>query len=233
MEYTVVHPGSNAAVLARLLPGEKLRAEAGAMIARTTHLAIHGRAWGGLWRSFKRATLGGESFFFQEIAAERHAGDVLLAPAVPGDIKILPVDSGHDYYIQNGCLLAVFEDVQIDTKPQKLTPGLFSGAGFFVLHARGQGAIAVSAFGAVMEMYVPPDEKFVVDNGHVVAWSGDVSYNIVKSGVSWISTVTSGEGLACEFHGPGKVWSQTRNPRGFKQWIRNLVPNNGGALSLS
>ena len=32
----------------------------------------------------------------------------------------------------------------------------------------------------------------------------------------------SGECLVCRFRGPGKVLIQTRNPKGFKNWLTKL-----------
>jgi len=102
--------------------------------------------------------------------------------------------------------------------------GLFSGAGIFVLHLKGEGHIAVSSFGAIMEVPIPAGEQYVVDNGHLVAWSGDTEYKIVKAATGWVSSFTTGGMLACQFTGPGKVWLQTRNPNQFGNWVRRFVP---------
>lgn len=231
MQFQIMHPGTNAVISARLDPGESIKAESGAMVVKTGHLEIKGHLWGGFFGAFKRSFLGGETFFFQEIKAKNDPGDVIIAPAVPGDLQVISVQEGEDFYVQNGCLLAAFEDIQLDTRAQKLTAGLFSGAGFFVLHVRGRGHFAVSAFGAIMEIPIAAGAKYVVDNGHIVAWSGDTSYKVVKAGTGWVSSFTSGEGLGCEFTGPGKVWIQTRNPKSFGAWIRKFVPS-GGGISL-
>lgn len=228
MEYEMMHEGSNAVVLVTLQQGEKFKAESGAMVTKSETLSIRGHMWGGFFGAFKRSILGGETFFFQEVSAEKGAGNMVIAPPVPGDIKILPLLNGEDYYIQNGCMLAAFGDVNMDTKVQKLSAGLFSGAGFFVLHVKGHGEVAVSAFGAIMEIPIAAGKEYLVDNGHIVAWSGDLQYQIVKAGAGWISSFTSGEGLACKFTGPGKVWVQTRNPAAFGNWIKRFVPRSGG-----
>ena len=227
MQYETMHEGSNAVLRVDLQRGEKFKAEAGAMVAKSQHLSIKGHMWGGVFGAFKRSFLGGESFFFQEITATTGDGDIIIAPSVPGDIKILPMRNSEDYYIQNGCMLAGLGDIEMDTRVQKLTAGVFSGAGFFVLHVRGHGEVAVAAFGAIMEIHIPAGKEYIVDNGHVVAWSGDLEYQIVKAGANWISSFTSGEGLACKFTGPGKVWIQTRNPKGFGAWVRRFVPSRG------
>lgn len=232
MQYQVMHPGSNAVMLISLQAGELVKAEAGAMVAKSSHLEIRGKMWGGFFGAFKRSALGGETFFFQEIKAPNKAGEVVIAPSVLGDIKVIELHSGEDYYVQNGCLLAAFEHVQLDTKAQKLTAGLFSGAGFFVLHLKGEGHFVVSSFGAIMEIPIPANTQYVIDNGHVVAWSGDTHYKVVKAGKGWIASWLSGEGLACEFTGPGKVWVQTRNPKAFGQWVRKFAPSSGGLFSL-
>ena len=232
MQFQVMHPGTNAVISTRLEAGESIKAEAGAMVAKSAHLEIRGHLWGGFFGALKRSFLGGETFFFQEIRSKDQSGDIIIAPSVPGDVQVITIEPGQDYYVQNGCMLAAFEDVQLDTRVQRLTAGLFSGAGLFVLHLKGKGHFAVSAFGAIMELPIAAGSKYVVDNGHLVAWSGDTSYKVVKAGKGWISSITSGEGLACEFTGPGRVWIQTRNPKAFGTWIRRFVPSGGGFLSL-
>lgn len=232
MKYEILHPGSNALVAVSLEPYEQIQAQAGAMVSRTETISVEGTFAGGVMRSLKRSVLGGESLFFQKLRADGGPGQVMIAPAVPGDIKVLPLSGEQDYYVKNGCLLGSFENVIIDTKMQKISRGMFSGAGLFVIHAHGEGYIAVSAFGGLMEVSVPANEKYVVDNGHLVAWFGDLDYRIIKGGKTWVSSVTSGEGLACEFTGPGKVWLQTRNPEAFGNWIKTFVPMRSSSISL-
>ncbi|MBZ0188374.1 MAG: TIGR00266 family protein, partial [Candidatus Obscuribacterales bacterium] len=176
MHYEIVHPGSNALINATLETGEHFQAEAGAMVSRSESIDVEGTLHGGIGRSIKRSLLGGETLFFQTLRASRGPGEVLVAPAMLGDIKVLSLEGGQDYFVKNGSLLASFESVTLDTKMQKLSTGFFSGAGLFVIHAHGQGHIAVSAFGAVMEVSVAPGERYVVDNGHLVAWTGDIDY---------------------------------------------------------
>ncbi len=39
-----------------------------------------------------------------------------------------------------------------------------------------------------------------------------------------LKAMFSGEGLVCNFCGPGKLWLQTRNLKGFAQLIAKLMP---------
>lgn len=222
MRFDVVHQGSDAVLIVSLERGEKVKAEAGAMLAKTTRLKVHGNVWGGWLRAFMRKVAGKESFFFQEVSAEDGPGDVLLAPGVPGDVKIIPLDQ--DYLVAAGALLAVIGAVQMELILQKVSAGLFSGAGVAIMRLTGVGSAVVNGFGAIMEIHVPAGEEYVVDNGHLVAWSGDIEYKIVKAGAGWVSSLTSGEGLGCKFVGPGRVFVQTRNPEAFGLWMRRFVP---------
>ena len=54
-------------------------------------------------------------------------------------------------------------------------------------------------------------ERYIVDNGHLVAWNTKYILERVASG-GIISGLSSGEGLVCKFTGPGTVFLQTRNP---------------------
>lgn len=227
MDYQIVHPGSNAMVVVKLEAGESIKAEAGAMVAKSAHVEIEASTMGGVGAALKRSLLGGETFFFQTLKAVGAPGEVMIAPSPPGDIKILDMTNGQDYYLQGGTFLAGLGDITFDTKMQNLVKGLFSGAGLFVVHVTGRGHAVASAFGGVHEISIAAGQDFIVDNGHIVAWTGDMSYKIEKATKGWISTITSGEGFICRFTGPGKVWLQTRNPHAFGQWVRQFVPTSG------
>ncbi len=227
MEFEIVHPGSNAMIIVKLAVGEAIKTEAGAMVAKSTNVVIEGKMDGGMGKALKRSFLGGENFFFQTLRAENTAGEVMVAPAILGDIKILDMTAGQDYFLQGGAFLAGLGEIQVDTKMQKLSQGMFSGEGLFVLHCTGKGHVVASAFGGVHEISIPPGTDYIVDNGHLVAWSGDTKYTIEKAAKGWLNTITSGEGLVCRFSGPGKVWLQTRNPQAFGAWIRRFIPTSG------
>lgn len=233
MDFNIQHRGSNALLVVNLSQGEEVRAEAGAMVAKSDTLTISGNVGsGGIGKAMKRSLLGGENLFMQTVKAETGNGEVLLAPSVLGDITILDMTNGQDFFIQGGAFLCSLGDILIDTKMQKLSQGIFSGEGLFVLHAKGRGHVAVSSFGAIHEIEIPAGKDYIVDNGHLVAWSGDTSYKMEKAAKSWMSSFTSGEGLACRFTGPGRVWLQTRNPQAFGTWVKRFVPaaKGGGVL---
>ena len=232
MQHSLLHEGSNAILRVWLEKGEKFKAESGAMVSKSHHLTIKGHMWGGVGGALKRSVLGGETLFFQEVSAEIGPGEMIVAPSAPGDIKVLPMRNGETYNIKSGCMLASLGDIDMDTKMQKLSTGLFSGAGLFVLHVKGMGDVAVSAFGALLEIPVEAGQEYTVDNGHLVAWSGHMDFNMVKAGAGWVSSLTSGEGLACKFTGPGRIWIQTRNPQAFGAWIKRFVPSGSGGISI-
>lgn len=61
-------------------------------------------------------------------------------------------------------------------------------------------------------------EKYIIDNGHLIAWNCKYVMERVASG-GIISGISSGEGLVCKFTGPGTVFLQTRNPAAFAMWM--------------
>lgn len=61
------------------------------------------------------------------------------------------------------------------------------------------------------QMQLADGERYIVDNGHLVAWNTKYILERVASG-GIISGLSSGEGLVCKFTGPGTVFMQTRNP---------------------
>jgi uncharacterized protein (AIM24 family) len=63
-------------------------------------------------------------------------------------------------------------------------------------------------------MQLVEGEKYYIDNGHLVAWNCDYKVERVASG-GIISGMSSGEGFALKFEGPGTVYMQTRNLNAF------------------
>ena len=61
-------------------------------------------------------------------------------------------------------------------------------------------------------------EKYIIDNGHLVAWNCKYVLERVASG-GIMSNMSTGEGLVCKFTGPGTVFMQTRNAAAFGQWL--------------
>ena len=178
---------------------------------------------GGLLGGLARTFLGGESLFFQKLTAQGKAGEITLAPTMPGDISAY--DLCGDYLnIVSGGFLAAEETVDVSTKMQNLGKGFFSGAGLCVIKVYGKGKVFFNSFGAIYPIDIPRGEEFIVDTGHLVAWEGSLNYSVEKAGSGWMASLTSGEMLVCKFKGPGRVYTQSRNPGSFGSWVNGLLP---------
>lgn len=223
MKYQLISPGPFVMLKVHLDYGESLKAEAGAMIAMSDTVDVHGKMEGGFLKGITRM-LAGESFFFQTLVASRGPGEVLLAHSIPGEIHPIVLDGRQDYVLQKDGFFAASADVDISTKVQNLLKGLFSGEGFFVLRASGAGTLFVSSYGAIHPLDLGEGQEVIIDNGHLVAWPANMDYKIEKASSGWISSVTSGEGLVCRFRGPGRVLIQSRNPTGFAAWLAQFLP---------
>lgn len=228
MQFEILYPGVYSMIRAELQNGESIKAESGAMVSMSNTIDVEGKMEGGLMSGLARKLLTGESLFFQTLKATRGAGDVLLAPATPGDLCIIDLDGSTEYCVQKGGFMAAEESLTLATKAQNLTKGLFSGEGFFIQKISGRGKLVVSSFGAIHKVELKPGEVRVIDNGHLVAWPSTVTYDLEKASASgWFSSITSGEGFVCKFKGPGHVYIQTRNARGFGEWVKQFIPVKG------
>jgi uncharacterized protein (TIGR00266 family) len=224
MKSEILYPGAFPMARVQLAAGESLKAESGAMVSISTTIDVESKVEGGLLKALSRRVLTGEHFFFQTLRATRGAGEALLAPTVPGDIVLIELDGVHEYLVQKDGFLAGSEQVKIESKMQSLARGLLGGEGFFILKISGEGQLILNSFGAIHKVELKPDEEYIVDNSHLVAWTATTSYKIEKAASGWISSFTSGEGFVCRFRGPGLVYLQSRNPQGFGSWIRQFIP---------
>ncbi len=212
---------AQAIAVVQLQPGESLVAEAGALVAMSTAISLETSTGGGILKGLKRM-FGGETFFRNTFRATDRAGEVRLAPALCGDMLHLDVSPGEDWLVQSGAFVASGSEVELDTKLDGFR-GFFSGAGIFVLKAHGRGPLVLGAFGAIVPVDV--DGTFIVDTGHLVAWSPDLQFRVTKaSEQGWIASFLSGEGLIAEFSGKGRLWFQTRNPTDYGSLIGSMLP---------
>ncbi len=228
LHYLLQKQGAFSMLEVHLEPGQKIKAESGAMVAMHPNLTVEGTLDGGILGSLGRL-MTGESLFLQQIYAKNGAGTVFLAPTALGEILPLQLVSGQEYCIQKSGFLAAEQSIEISPKVQNLMKGLFSGEGFFIIRASGNGHLFINSYGGIFELDVSKLGEVVVDNAHLVAWDSALDYSIEKASQGWISSFTSGEGLVCRFRGRGKVFVQTRNPASFAEFLAPFLPKTNNA----
>lgn len=155
-------------------------------------------------------------------------GELLLAPYSLGDITSIRLTGSESWSVGHDAYLASTQGVIKDYKRQGLGKAIFSGEGLWVAKISGTGILWISSFGAIIRKDVSgvktpgalpttngtvqlvEGEKYIVDNGHLVAWN--TKYVLERSASGGIvSGFASAEGLVCKFTGPGTVFMQTRN----------------------
>lgn len=225
MHFEIQYRPAHSLATAHLEPGESVRAEASAMVSMTRNLVIQtdgpmgGR--GGILKSFKRAMLGGETFFTNTFTARGTPGHVTLAPTLSGDMVTVELRSGEPLYIQGSSYVAAPDSVEIDTRWQGFK-GFLSGESLFFLEASGTGPVLINAFGAIETIDL--DGDIIVDTGHLVAFTAGIEYEITKASRGWIASYLSGEGLVMRLRGRGRLYLQSRNPNEYGRTVGLLLP---------
>ena len=145
MKSEILYPGAFPMARVELASGETIKAESGAMVASSATIDVESKMEGGFLGALSRKFLTGEKFFFQTLRASRGAGEVLLAPTVPGEIVMLELDGVNEYMVQKDGFLAGAETIKLDSQMQSLSRGLLGGEGFFILKVSGKGMAEVEA----------------------------------------------------------------------------------------
>ena len=186
---------------------DKFIVRSGAMVSMSDVFDMKLKS-GGLKKAIGRM-FAGQSTFLQEYTAKKY-GEILVSPSFLGDIKLFDMDGTKEYRLGQNAFLASYGDVELKTKGAGVG-GIFSGEGLFQLEAKGNGTIALCAYGAIYKKVLSPDERYVVDTNHLVLWPSSMKYSVelISNGVK---SLASGEGYVCKFVGPGEVWIQTKNP---------------------
>ena len=147
---------------------------------------------------------------------------VLLGADAYGDTKVVTVGGHQQLHIVQSCYLASSATVAIADVVQNrgFMSTLVSGTGLIVKQTSGAGVVALKADGAIVAVQVQPGKPVRVDNGHVVAWTGGVRYEMKKAvetdkpgWMAWAQDAANSfltEGYMCEFTGGGTVFIHTR-----------------------
>jgi uncharacterized protein (TIGR00266 family) len=195
--------------------GRTLKVEAGAMATQDTNIRMKTKMRGGIGRF-----LTGESLFLNEFTAESGPGEIGIAPASPGDIEHVYLDND-TVFLQSSGYVASDPSVVIETKWQGFVKGFFSGESLFLVKCSGTGDLWFNTYGGMFAVDV--EGEYVVDTGHVVAFTSGLDYRVSKVG-GYKALFLSGEGLVCRFSGKGRVWIQTRQVPRFARWAYPFRP---------
>ncbi|HNJ97932.1 MAG TPA: TIGR00266 family protein, partial [Ilumatobacteraceae bacterium] len=155
-----------------------------------------------------------------------------LYARLPGDITTYEFTPGRALFIQKGSWLANDVTVSVDTQWGGFK-NMFGSEGGFIIRTEGQGTVVFACYGALEVWNLAAGQSLTVDTGHMVAYEDSVSMTMRKaSGGGLIQSFKSGEGLVFDFTGPGRVWTQTRNPTELMSWIQSFVGTSNSGTSI-
>ncbi|KAM0799044.1 tryptophan RNA-binding attenuator protein-like domain-containing protein [Usnea florida] len=208
--YRISHRNTNTILTLQLAMGCPLHAKPGIMIAMSPTITLKGA----VKFSMKKLIAGGE------IMASTYTGpgEILFTPPFLGDITTLRLAGQDQWNVGKDAFMAATQGIVKELKNQGFSKAMFSGEGLFVYKMSGTGILWLASFGAIIRKDLVEGEKYIIDNGHLVAWNCKYVMERVASG-GIISGISSGEGLVCKFSGPGTVFMQTRNPKEFAAWM--------------
>jgi len=192
-----------------LRKGETVTAEAGALVFMKGDFEIDTKMRSGILKTVKVSLLGNESFFVNKYTAKEEECVLGLTGPPVGDIFEIPINNNAGFIVQSGSYIASTAGIEIDTKWQGFTKGIF-GSELFMLKATGEGQLFCNAYGGIIEKQIAVGEKFILDNYHLVALNLDSEYKVTKFG-GLKNTILGGEGLVTEIYGPATVYFQTKN----------------------
>eukprot|EP00192_Tetraselmis_astigmatica_P025225 CAMPEP_0117694848 /NCGR_PEP_ID=MMETSP0804-20121206/27731_1 /TAXON_ID=1074897 /ORGANISM="Tetraselmis astigmatica, Strain CCMP880" /LENGTH=216 /DNA_ID=CAMNT_0005508693 /DNA_START=130 /DNA_END=777 /DNA_ORIENTATION=+ len=183
-KYVIKKQGAFACVECAISNGDEVMSEGGSMVSMTRNVDLKVKLHGGAGTACCRSCCAGTSAFFSFYSLEPgmgDRGDVMLAPAVPGEIMMLHLHGQMNWAIQKGSFLGADTSIDIGIKTQSFAQGCCSGEGFFILRAAGAGRLLISSYGSIMRYDLQPGEQRVFDNGYLVCWTDNMDYKISKA----------------------------------------------------
>lgn len=216
--YRISHRDSNTILTMQLAIGCPVQAKPGSMVGMSATMTLKGAMKFSMKKLIAGGDIGSSTF--------TGPGELILAPPALGDISNIRLSGQEQWNVGKDAFLAATQGVVKDYKSQGIGKAMFSGEGLFVYKISGNGILWITSLGAIIRKDLQNDEKYIVDNGHLVAWNCKYVLERAASG-GIMSGLTSAEGLICKFTGPGTLFIQTRNPTAFGAWISSHAPSSG------
>ena len=208
MEYEIIKDPMSLLEI-KMNKGDMIRADGGSFVFMKGNIEIKTHTREGFLKNLKVTLLGQESFFINDFFAHEDGCILGLSGPPIGDIFPIPISADTGFIIQSGTYMVSTKSVDLDTKWQGFSKGIF-GTELFMLKATGNGIVFANAYGGIIKKELQSNETITLDNYHLVALSMNSDYTVTKFG-GIKSTIFSGEGLVTEIHGPSTVYFQTKN----------------------
>ena len=113
--------------------------------------------------------------------------------------------AGESIFVNGNDILAYEDGIQSDIKMMRKVAGMVSG-GLFNMKLTGSGVVAITSHYEPMTLAVTPDQPVFTDPNATVAWSGNLSPDIVTDiSLGTLFGRGSGESVQMKFSGNGWV----------------------------
>jgi uncharacterized protein (TIGR00266 family) len=219
LKYEIRYKPAFATLFATLNPGDSITAEAGSMTSMDGKLTIQTQFSGGFISGIIKKFLGGESLFVNVFTNNSSQPQtVVLTQSCIGDIERFNLDNG-EICLQPGAHIAHSPGVKMGVRWAGFS-SLFAGEGLFKLKLSGQGQVFFGAYGGITKKRINGD--FIVDTGHLVAYSPNIKMKLKLSG-GLFSSMTSGEGLVSQLSGEGDIYLQSRSVNGLVSYLSSKI----------
>jgi uncharacterized protein (TIGR00266 family) len=138
-----------------------------------------------------------------------------------GEVTYRRINPGDKLILSSGAYLASVGDIDVKMKFGGLK-SMLAKEGAFMLEVSGSGDLWFNSYGGTTAVQI--NGPFMIDNGHLVGYEGQLTMNIRSAGGGALGFLAGGEGLVCEFNGQGTVYLQSRNVSSLVGWLTPQLP---------
>ena len=220
MNYEIQYKPAFSTIFVNLDPGDRMTAEAGAMISMDEKLQMKTTFSGGFFSAILKKIFGKESLFVNTYTnKQKQRLTLVLSRSIIGDVEALELNN-QEICFQPGAYIAHTSGIKMGVAFAGFASWI-AGEGLFKLKVKGQGTVFFGSYGGLTQKEVKGE--YVVDNGHLVAYEPNLKMGIRLAG-GILGSLTSGEGLVNRMKGNGKIYLQSRSIDGLVRFLTPKVP---------
>lgn len=203
----------------QLSPGDTIITEAGAMASMSPGLDLKAKFNGGIVTGAVRKFLGGESLFINEFTNNtQDTQRVVLTASAPGDISVVHLNN-ESICLEPGAYICSTPGLSMGVRYAGIS-SFIAREGLFKLEVSGTGSLWFGGYGQIVEKQL--DGEYIVDSGHLLAYSPEMRLNLqLSNGI--IGSFLGGEGFVTKVRGKGKLYLQSRSIDGLAGWLNRKL----------
>jgi uncharacterized protein (TIGR00266 family) len=157
--------------------GERIFADPGKLIGKTSTISMTPRLVGGIISAMERKIVGNAAML-TVFEASGGVGSVSLSGILPGKVVAIELGEEEEFIAEHFAFLAAQDSVKFSIQALNVGAAFFGGTGIMLQKFVGPGIVFIQPVGETIEIDLDGTSPIEVDPGHIAGFDSSIKMNI-------------------------------------------------------